>query len=145
MLDVFRKKFSLFCLLAPLAVRAAVYPSIEGSFNITSLATDPFDYTVTDVRVQIQKPDSSIISLPAFYDGGTTWRVRHTPTNTGVYTITGVTMNGSPFGVSNLQPLSWTVSGRPVGRGYVRLDPGNASRFITSDGDRKSTRLNSSH
>ncbi len=46
------------------------YSKIEASFNITSLATDPFDYTVTDVRVQILQPDNSIVSLPAFFDGG---------------------------------------------------------------------------
>jgi hypothetical protein len=32
------------------------YPKIEASFNLTGLATDPFDYTVTGVRVQLQLP-----------------------------------------------------------------------------------------
>ena len=63
------------------------YPKIEASFNITNLTTDPFDYTVTDVRVQILQPDNSTVLLPAFFDGGTTWRVRHTPTLAGVYSI----------------------------------------------------------
>src|SRR6476646_10795308 len=88
----------------PLLTHAAAWPKIEASFNISSLATDPFDYTVTDVRVQILTPDSATLSLPAFFDGGTTWRVRHTPTNTGVYQVTGVTLNGAPRSVSNLQP-----------------------------------------
>jgi len=49
---------------------AAVYARIEASFAITNLATDTFDYTQTDVRVQIVKPDSTTVSLPAFFDGG---------------------------------------------------------------------------
>ena len=114
---------------------ADCYPKIEASFSITNLATDPFDYTVTDVRAQIQLPDSSTISLPAFYDGGTTWRVRHTPALPGIYAISSVTLNGSPLTVA-LQPASWTVAGNPSGPGYVRVDPANTNRFITSNGRR---------
>src|SRR5450432_4073976 len=80
--------FSL-CVTAKISAQGT-YPKIEASFNINSLATDPFDYTVTDVRVQILQPGSSTISLPAFFDGGTTWRVRHTPTMTGAYSVSGV-------------------------------------------------------
>ncbi len=117
-------------------MQADTYPRIEASFSITNLATDPFDYTVTDVRVQITRPDSSTLSLPAFFDGGTTWRVRHMPALPGLYQITTTTLNGSPLAVSNLQPSSWTVSGNPIGPGYVRVDPANTNRFITSNGRR---------
>ena len=60
----------------------AVFPKIEASFNVAGLSTNPivlFDYSQTDIEVAILQPDSSTILLPAFYDGGTTWRVRHTP------------------------------------------------------------------
>jgi hypothetical protein len=43
------------------------YPKIEASFNLSGLATDPFDYTVAGVRVQLQLPDASTILLPAFF------------------------------------------------------------------------------
>jgi len=112
------------------------YPKIEASFNISNLTTDPFDYTVTDVRVQILQPDNSIATLPAFFDGGTTWRVRHTPTMAGVYSVTQVAMNGTPISVSNLQPTSWTVAGSPTDAGFIRVDPSNPRRFITSNGKR---------
>ncbi len=115
---------------------AAVYPKIEASFNLAGLATDPFDYTVTDVQVQITQPDSSVVSLPAFYDGGTTWKVRHTPPIAGLYSVTGVTLNGSPAATSNLQPTTWTVAWPTVSPGYIMVDPANARRFITSDGKR---------
>jgi hypothetical protein len=115
---------------------AQSYPKIEASFSITNLSTDPFDYTVTDVRVQIQQPDSTVVSLPAFFDGGTTWRVRHTPALPGLYQISGITLNNQPKTVSSLQPGSWIVSGSPNGPGFVKVDPANTNRFITTNGRR---------
>ena len=112
------------------------YPKIEASFNITNLTTDPFDYTVTDVHVQILQPDNSMVLLPAFFDGGTTWRVRHTPTMAGIYSVLGVTLNGSPLSVASLQPTSWTIAGPPTDAGFIRVDPSNPRRFITANGKR---------
>jgi len=125
-------------LLCPLTKISAqgTYAKVEASFNITNLTTDPFDYTVTDVRVQILQPDNSTVLLPAFYDGGTTWRVRHTPTMAGVYSISSVMMNGTPLAVSNLQPSSWTVAGSPTDAGFIRVDPSNPRRFSTGNGKR---------
>src|SRR3974390_2133851 len=100
------------------AAGGSVYPRLEASFSVSGLTTDPFDYTATDVRVQIVQPDKSTISLPAFFDGGTTWRVRHTPLLPGFYRITGVTLNGQALGVSNLQPASWAVLGLPSSPGF---------------------------
>jgi hypothetical protein len=116
--------------------QGGTYARVEASFDIVGLATDPFDYTVNDVRVQIQQPDASTISLPAFFDGGTLWRVRHTPRMTGLHTITGVTSNGQGIAVSNLQPTSWLVSGLPVSAGFVRVDPANSNRFVLDNGRR---------
>jgi hypothetical protein len=112
------------------------YSKIEASFNITNLATDPFDYTVTDVRVQILQPDNSTVSLPAFFDGGTTWRVRHMPAMAGTYSVSGLTLNGSPLSAGNPQPSSWVVAGPPTSAGFIRVDPSNPRRFITGNGKR---------
>ncbi len=128
----------LFCALlaTPLRSHADAYSKIEASFNIPGLATDPFDYTVTDVRVQIAQPDSSTVSLPAFFDGGTTWRVRHTPAMPGNHAITSVTLNGAAASISNLSPTNWVVTGAPASPGFVRIDPANTNRFITDNGRR---------
>jgi len=127
----------LFSLCTPAKIPAqGTYPKIEASFNIASLATDPFDYTVTDVRAQILQPDSTVISLPAFFDGGTTWRVRHTPAMAGVYSVQGVTLNGAPISVASLQPATWTIAGPPTDAGFIRVDPSNPRRFITANGKR---------
>src|SRR6266478_5581365 len=133
-----RFAFLTFCALGltRLAANAEVYQTIETSFSITNLSTDPFDYTITDVRVEVAQPDSTTVWLPAFFDGGTTWRVRHTPTMIGLYQVNSITLNGQPLAVSNLQPASWTVTGPVVSPGFVQVDPANASRFITSNGRR---------
>ncbi len=121
---------------ALISTRADLFPKIEASFAVTNLVTDPFDYAATDVRVQIAQPNGATNSLPAFFDGGTTWRVRHAPPIGGVYQVVGVTMNGAPVAVSNLQPVSWTVAGTPFSPGYIRVDPGNSNKFITANGRR---------
>ncbi|HUD45329.1 MAG TPA: DUF5060 domain-containing protein [Candidatus Baltobacteraceae bacterium] len=129
--------FSLLsCCVLLKASAQGTYAEIEASFNITNLTTDPFDYTVTDVRVQILQPDNTTVSLPAFFDGGTTWRVRHTPLITGTYSVSGVTLNGSLISASNPQPSSWIVAGPPTGAGFIRVDPSNPRRFITGNGRR---------
>jgi hypothetical protein len=126
----------VFCCVLIKVSAQGTYSKIEASFNITNLATDPFDYTVTDVRAQILQPDNSTVSLPAFFDGGTTWRVRHMPAMAGTYGVSGITLNGSPVSAGNLQPASWIVAGPPTGEGFIRVDPSNPRRFITSNGKR---------
>lgn len=116
--------------------QTGAYPRLEASFTISGLATDPFDYAATDVKVMIVAPDGTTNSFPAFFDGGTTWRVRYTPLAPGTYIVDGVTLNGSPISVGSLQPASWNVAGQPFSPGFVRLDPSNPSRFITSNGRR---------
>ncbi len=126
----------VFCCAHNHLLAQGTYAKIEASFNITNLTTDPFDYTVTDVRVQILQPDNSTVLLPAFFNGGTTWIVRHAPAMPGTYTVSGITMNGSPLSVSNLQPTSWRVAGPPTDAGFIRVDPTNPRRFITANGKR---------
>jgi len=116
--------------------QTGAYRRLEASFTIISLATDPFDYAATDVKVLIAGPDGTTNAFPAFFDGGTTWRVRHTPLAKGGYTVAGITLNGSPISVGGLQPSSWIVAGDPYSPGFVRVDPANPQRFITSNGRR---------
>jgi hypothetical protein len=125
----------LCCVLVRVSAQGT-YAKIEASFNITNLTTDPFDFTATDVRARIVQPDNSTVSLPAFFDGGTTWRVRHAPAMAGTYNVSGITLNGSPLSVSGLQPGSWIVAGPPTDAGFIRVDPSNPRRFITGNGRR---------
>jgi hypothetical protein len=118
------------------ALAQPAYPKIEASFTLSGLTGNPFDYTQNNVLVSISQPDGSVATLPAFFDGGTTWRVRHTPAMMGVFTITNITLNGQTIAAGNLQPSFWLVAGPPIGPGFVRIDPNNPRRFATSDGER---------
>ncbi len=127
---------ALLALLAAASAGAQSYPRLEAAFNLSAPVADPFDHTAADVKVQIRQPDSSTVALPAFFDGGTTWRVRHTPRSPGSYEIAGITLNGSPAAHSGLTVSNWFVSGPPTGSGFIRVDPANPKRFMTDDGRR---------
>ncbi len=129
--------FVFLCVLAgDVTFAGGTYPHIEASFNLPGLATDPFNYEVTDVEVDILQPDATTITLSAFFDGGTTWRARHTPMLPGNYSITAIRLNGAPAAYSNLTPTNWIVTGFPTGAGFVQVDPDNPRRFLTSNGRR---------
>ena len=115
--------------------RANTWPRLEAAFNLSGIAS-PYDYTVADVRVQLKLPDSSTLSLPAFCDGGTSWKVRHAPRSAGAYSVTAIKLNGSPAAYTSLTVTNWFVSGHPTGPGYIRVDPVDARRFITDEGRR---------
>lgn len=104
------------------------YPMIESAFELPGLSGDPFDYAANNVRAGIRRPDGTLISLPAFFDGGTTWRVRHTPDAPGRYALTSLSRGGQPLNVG-ASPRVWTVKGRTVA-GFVRLDKSNPRRFV---------------
>jgi len=112
---------------------AGTFPMIEASFELPQVHANPFDFTQNDVVVKIIQPDGSGVTVPAFFDGGQTWRVRHTPSMTGAYRIGAVTLNGQDAEPLNLQPREFSVDGtsRP---GFVRLDPSDNKRFILDDG-----------
>ncbi len=106
---------------------------LEATFELPQVQGNPFDFTQNDVRVTFVNPDGSQLTLPAFFDGGQTWRVRHTPTLPGKYAIRSVTLNGHDAQPQNLQPSAFDVSGTPR-PGFVRQDPSNKMRFILDDG-----------
>ena len=59
--------------LTPARAATGSYPRLEAAFNVAAAIADPFDHVAADVRVQFVAPDGRINSLPAFFDGGTTW------------------------------------------------------------------------
>lgn len=112
------------------------YAAIETAFEWPNFVGDPFDYLVHDVRVRIATPGGEIISLPAFFDGGTTWRARHTPKTSGTYKVVGAFDNGQKLNLST-QTQSWSVnSASALSGAWVRVDAKNARRFTLADGQR---------
>ncbi|GAB4465269.1 MAG: hypothetical protein OHK0029_35790 [Armatimonadaceae bacterium] len=106
---------------------------IEISFQLSDLTGNPFDYQENDIRVSLQGPDGKAVSLPAFYDGDSTWRIRHTPSRTGKYRVREVTRNGKKVSPKGLMPSEVTVSEDSL-PGFVRVDPKNPLRFAFDNG-----------
>ena len=117
----------------PALASGGTYPMLEAAFELPQVQGNPFDFTQNDVTVTFVNPDGSQLTLPAFFDGGQTWRVRHTPTLPGKFTIRAVALNGLDAKPQNLQPTAFEVSGTPR-PGFVRLDPRNNKRFVLDDG-----------
>ncbi len=111
------------------------FARIEASFALPNLTGDPFDYTANDVRVQIETPGGQTVSLPAFFDGGNTWRVRHTPDAPGSYRVVAVARNGAPTGAV-AAPAQWNVTAQTQVPGFINLDPANAKRLARDENGR---------
>jgi hypothetical protein len=117
------------------AVARGTYPMIETSFELASVPGNPFDYEKVNVQVTLRKPDGGTADVPAFFDGGTTWRMRYTPAAPGQYAVVGVKLNREVTREEKLDKKEWTVNGDPQ-PGFVRIDRGDHSRFIFDNGNR---------
>lgn len=104
------------------------FSPLETAFQIPDLIGDPFDYRVNDVRALVRQPDGKTVSLPAFFDGGSTWRVRHAPTLAGRYQLVSLSHNGKPLNAA-ASAKSWTASAQTLAQ-FVRIDPKNPRRFV---------------
>lgn len=110
------------------------YPKIEASFELADIQGNPFDYTENDVIVTIGTPDGKSVKVPAFFDGGKTWRVRYTPDMTGRHSITAVSRNGKPVQPDKIEKREFDASGTPE-PGFVRRDGRDKLRFAFDNGN----------
>jgi len=110
------------------------YPKVEASFELDEVRGNPFDYTENDVLVSFERPDGQSARVPAFFDGGKTWRVRYTPDMPGKYILTRITLNEREVHPDKLEKREFEVSGslRP---GFVRIDPKDKTRFVFDNGN----------
>lgn len=109
------------------------YPMVEVSFDLPSVKGNPFNFEENDVVMEITQPDGSRFKAPAFFDGGTTWRVRFTPSMPGRHMAASITLNNGPVSVEKLERREFEVSGKAE-PGFVRRDPRDKSRFALDDG-----------
>jgi hypothetical protein len=66
--------------------RVQQWQAIEIALTSSVAYTEPFEDV--DVTATFTGPDKKTIVRPAFWDGGTTWKVRFAPTQTGLWTMT---------------------------------------------------------
>ncbi len=117
------------------ALERGAYPRIETSFELSSLPGDPFDYEKVNVQVTLRKADGGTVQVPAFFDGGKTWRMRFTPSRPGTYSLVDVKLNRETAREEKLEKKEWTVKGDPK-PGFVRIDTGDHNRFVFDTGER---------
>lgn len=118
----------------PVHGQRGAYPKMETSFQLSGVTGNPFDHTENDVRVTFQGPTGQTITVPAFFDGGVTWRVRFTPHAAGAHTLVNVTRNGGEVQPPSLERRAFTAGGRPAS-GFVRRDPDDFTRFRFDSGE----------
>jgi hypothetical protein len=110
------------------------YPKIEASFELNDIQGNPFDYNDNDVMVTFQGSDNRSVRVPAFYDGGKTWRVRYTPEVSGRLSIAKVQNNGHDIQPDKLDRKEFDVNGTPQA-GFVRHDGKDKSKFAFDNGN----------
>jgi hypothetical protein len=110
------------------------YAKLEASFELPQMRGNPFDFTANDVKVTFAGPDGRDVTVPAFFDGGTTWRARHTPASPGKHAIKAVTLNGADANPQAMAAREFEVPDDARAPGFVRMDPGNKYRFVLDDG-----------
>jgi hypothetical protein len=114
----------------PAPPTAGTYRHIEAHFELPGLSGNPFDYTENDIQVTFVGSTGAATTLPAFFDGGTTWRVRMTPTRHGTVRLDRITRNGSPVTPVQLSARTFSVAGAPSA-GFVRR---KGARFVFDSG-----------
>jgi hypothetical protein len=110
------------------------YTRFEGSFELPEIQGNPFDYTENDVMVTITAPDTRTVRVPAFFDGGKTWRVRFTPDQAGRHQLTRVQLNGREVQPEKFEKRDFDATGSPSA-GFVRRDTRDKTRFVYDNGN----------
>ncbi len=130
-----------FVLLVSAAARAQTvdrYQPVE--ITLTSSKTYSNPYTDATITAQVTPPAGSgeaSYSIPGFWDGGSTWRVRWAPRKQGTY---GVTVTCSDTSNTGLHNKTFTYSVGPnfsatwAPRGFVRISPSTPYHFAYDDG-----------
>ncbi len=129
----------LYCIV-PASIYAADY-TVEkwNRVDITLTSTEPYTNPDTDVNISatFTAPDDSTITLPGFWDGGRTWKVRFAPTQTGEwsYTITcsDTTNTGLNKKTGTIQCNSYTGDVDTYTHGFVKISSDNRY-FVYDDG-----------
>jgi len=115
-------------LVGPAPAAGAGLPEPARQYRVTELAVetdaDPAASLDRDVIVsQWTGPDGSALRVPAFWDGGRTWRVRFTPTRSGRWTYR-IVLAGAE---TNATDGAKADAGRPLAEGELQVQPAGAA------------------
>ena len=92
---------SVACLLA--AARGQTqYQPYEITFTATGSYSNPLDFNVVDFSVTFTGPSGQIKWVPGFWDGGSTWKVRFSPPDSGSWSYLSACSNTGDTGLHNV-------------------------------------------
>lgn len=109
------------------------YAHIAVRFDLSGISGNPFDFTENDVLVELTGPGNRTFTVPAYFDGGTTWGMRCTPPSSGKWRVKQITRNGNPVTSANLQPQEFTIDGKKM-PGFIRRDAKDPRYFVYENG-----------
>ena len=100
-------------------------------FKIASAPANP--YTVA-FSAEMNGPDGTKLTLPGFYDGNSTWKIRFSPTKEGKWTLT---THSEITDLNNRHAqLTCERNRNKAIHGSIQLDSVNTQHFIFEDGTR---------
>ncbi len=96
-----------FCLSVPVVAAAKdiidqseLWVANERTFTAAVQYADPFNDTALDI-ILTNSDDGTVLTVPGFWDGGDTWRVRFALTGEGLWTWQTVCSNAADTGLNN--------------------------------------------
>lgn len=114
------------------AVEIPRYGTHDFSFNAAA-AGNPFDTALTGL---FEGPGGLRLSVPGFYDGSNTWRIRFSPTAEGKWTMRTSSSLAALDGKTDASIVCIANPHPQIRRGGLRVDPANPHHFIREDGSR---------
>jgi uncharacterized protein DUF4038/uncharacterized protein DUF5060/collagenase-like protein with putative collagen-binding domain len=118
---------SLSGLQSALALEVPLYDRFETQFTQTSKASNPYKHVTATVT--FARPDGATVSVPMFWDGGSTWRVRFSPALTGTWSYT---TSSSDEGLNNQSGTFDVIAS--ANKGAIVQKPDAAYHFAYQDG-----------
>jgi len=105
--------------------------------TLTSTVTYTHPYTDVDVNATFHGPGNVTMTMPGFWDGGNTWKVRFAPPSTGTWTYTTSSSDANNSGLNNqvgtIQCTSYTGSLPIYQHGFLK--PSSSNRYLTYNDD----------
>jgi len=127
------KLICLSLLALPLAaVDIPLYDVYDFSF-VAAAQGNPFDVALTG---HFQGPAGERLSVPGFYDGANTWKIRFSPVSLGKWTLRTVSPLAALHGKSE-DTIACLANPHPhIRQGGLRVDAAHPHHFIREDGSR---------
>ena len=101
------------------------------SFNSAAKLANPF---TADFSAIVTGPDGKTFTLPGFFDGDGTWKIRVAPTAEGQWSL--VTKSELPELNGQRAAFTCVKNGNPAIHGVLRVDAEHPHHFIFADGTR---------